>query len=374
MGEQQAPDARYRYSVFGVDILSTGSGLGNRLKFSAKRFDESSKTYDFRTRNYHPKVGRFLQRDRAGMAEGTNLYSYARHRPLSFSDINGTDSRSENREMISQLKEVQSNALFLDSLLDVYGTSFVQRVLQSSVDDVLRARAAIVKVDQNLQVLNRANKNGSLNSLVRAEEASLQKALEYAGERAKSAERFQAFFRGGTKTAFAAVKALAYLAEYQRRSEEGQGATQRVVGTVVSSGSAVHASGYFLQNKKPLGLAELVVTGVDLGLRAAGAPDEVTDVTGVGVSLTPTSIISEGVTNAFDFGTVIVTKDLEQTRKLNDKALRVPVLSGFNMGGRVLFDDYHEVETLLTDDKVADDSILIYAGNFWGELVFDLLN
>jgi RHS repeat-associated protein len=51
--------AHYRYLPFG--ILSEQDGPHNPLRFMGRIFDERTGTYDFRTRNYSPVLGRFLQ-------------------------------------------------------------------------------------------------------------------------------------------------------------------------------------------------------------------------------------------------------------------------------------------------------------------------
>jgi RHS repeat-associated protein len=86
--------ASYRYSAFGRLDAEAG-GTYNPLRYTGRRLDTDLGTYDFRTRQYHPELGRFLQRDPAGMADGTNLYAYAGNNPLLFGDPFGT-SRTES--------------------------------------------------------------------------------------------------------------------------------------------------------------------------------------------------------------------------------------------------------------------------------------
>jgi len=54
--------------------------------------------YDQRARAYAPATGRFLQRDPAGMADGTNLYSYVGNHPIGFGDPMGLDRQELARE------------------------------------------------------------------------------------------------------------------------------------------------------------------------------------------------------------------------------------------------------------------------------------
>jgi RHS repeat-associated protein len=65
----------YEYTPFGV--LQQSSGPYNPLRFTGRRFDGTIGSYDFRSRQYDPATGRFLQRDPSGIRDGTNLYVYA---------------------------------------------------------------------------------------------------------------------------------------------------------------------------------------------------------------------------------------------------------------------------------------------------------
>ncbi|HVG52884.1 MAG TPA: RHS repeat-associated core domain-containing protein [Vicinamibacterales bacterium] len=81
--------AAYRYSAFGALEESAGA-IFNPIRYTGHRFSTVLSMYDYRARQYHPLLGRFLQRDPAGMADGTNLYVYAGNNPLVFGDPLGT--------------------------------------------------------------------------------------------------------------------------------------------------------------------------------------------------------------------------------------------------------------------------------------------
>jgi RHS repeat-associated protein len=76
------------YSPFGK--LEQSSGPYNPLRFTGHRLDELIGSYDFRSRQYEPIAGRFMQRDPIGMGDGTNLYAYAVNDPLGYVDPSGT--------------------------------------------------------------------------------------------------------------------------------------------------------------------------------------------------------------------------------------------------------------------------------------------
>ncbi|RQH03259.1 DUF6531 domain-containing protein [Natrarchaeobius oligotrophus] len=52
--------------------------------------------YVLPSRVLHPELGRFLQRDPAGFADGTNQYAYARHAPMAMTDVWGYKSSEDH--------------------------------------------------------------------------------------------------------------------------------------------------------------------------------------------------------------------------------------------------------------------------------------
>ncbi|PEA58358.1 hypothetical protein CON74_23560 [Bacillus thuringiensis] len=103
------PVATYCYTPFGLSLNSAASPY-NPVRFAGRRLDKTIGTYDFRTRQYHPTLGRFLQRDKAGMVDHTNLYSYTNNNPLTFVDPLGTERQdvssgeSPSPEFLEQIK------------------------------------------------------------------------------------------------------------------------------------------------------------------------------------------------------------------------------------------------------------------------------
>jgi RHS repeat-associated protein len=87
--------ARYEYSAFGSGSVVPKGSPYNPFRYTSRRFSAALASYNFRAREYSPLTGRFLQRDSLGIADDTNLYSYARNCPLVFVDPAGTDARPE---------------------------------------------------------------------------------------------------------------------------------------------------------------------------------------------------------------------------------------------------------------------------------------
>jgi RHS repeat-associated protein len=96
-GRTGALATAYRYAPFGETIATSGSGLDSRFRFVGRRLDAELGSYDFRARQYHPRLGRFMQRDPLGVTQDPNLYTYAGNNPLTFSDPLGT-SRTDRQK------------------------------------------------------------------------------------------------------------------------------------------------------------------------------------------------------------------------------------------------------------------------------------
>jgi RHS repeat-associated protein len=108
----------YRYDPYGRVEMRDGdgaslttSGVGNPFMYTARRWDAELGMYYYRSREYSPVWGRFLQRDSAGHADSLNLYEYVGSAPTGYRDPtgkgrDGDDIRPHERANIGTLLQV----------------------------------------------------------------------------------------------------------------------------------------------------------------------------------------------------------------------------------------------------------------------------
>jgi len=73
---------RYEYGPYGESAALSGTRFG----FTGQRHDVESGLYNYKARYYSPVIGRFLQPDLIGYADGLNLYVYVKNQPLNLID------------------------------------------------------------------------------------------------------------------------------------------------------------------------------------------------------------------------------------------------------------------------------------------------
>ena len=79
----------YEYSAYGQVAASDPNFLTNPYMFTGRRFDIETGLYYYRARYYNPHIGRFMQTDPVGYADGINWYLYCGNNPLGMVDPSG---------------------------------------------------------------------------------------------------------------------------------------------------------------------------------------------------------------------------------------------------------------------------------------------
>lgn len=106
---------RYNYDVFGrVYIVNTdgtpleGSLIGNPYYFTGRMLDSETGLYYYRARMYSPALGRFLQTDPIGYADGMNWYAYCGNNPVILLDPSGLCSSTNYESLMNKWKSADA--------------------------------------------------------------------------------------------------------------------------------------------------------------------------------------------------------------------------------------------------------------------------
>ena len=106
------------YSPYGSTTYQAVNGAlkpaAKRYRFTSKERDDESGLSYHSARYYAPWLGRWVSCDPGGMADGANLYVYARNRPLILIDVNGADADAPNADTEFQTKTSMSSELCVD--------------------------------------------------------------------------------------------------------------------------------------------------------------------------------------------------------------------------------------------------------------------
>jgi len=67
------------------------SDWGNEVLYAGYRLDAESGMFQVRNRNYHPTLGRWIERDPEGYVDGMSLYQYCQSNPVGMTDPTGLE-------------------------------------------------------------------------------------------------------------------------------------------------------------------------------------------------------------------------------------------------------------------------------------------
>ena len=96
--------AKYEYSPFGVQTLSTGTYAStNPFRFSSEYFDTETNLVYYNLRYYSPDLGRWLSRDPIEEAGGNNLYAMVNNNPVNSWDSLGMCDCGTNDQSLDDM-------------------------------------------------------------------------------------------------------------------------------------------------------------------------------------------------------------------------------------------------------------------------------
>ncbi|MCK4981820.1 MAG: RHS repeat-associated core domain-containing protein [Victivallaceae bacterium] len=102
--------AKYEYSPFGVQTLSTGAyAATNPFRFSSEYYDSETELVYYNYRYYSPALGKWLSRDPIGERGGSNLYAMVNNNPVDYWDKLGLKKKCD-----CLTDDEINNLLFLD--------------------------------------------------------------------------------------------------------------------------------------------------------------------------------------------------------------------------------------------------------------------
>jgi len=106
------------YKPFGEATVSQSSTITNNLRFPGQYYDAETGLHYNYMRDYNPVLGRYVQRDMAGINKGTNhLYAYGNNNPLLYIDVMGLACTLISTEKDDWLV-INKNIVYMDWIYD----------------------------------------------------------------------------------------------------------------------------------------------------------------------------------------------------------------------------------------------------------------
>lgn len=139
--EEYTPYGRTSYQA-----VRSRTETPKRYRYTGKERDEESGLYYHGVRYYAPWLGRWVSCDPAGMADGTNLYTYVRNNPVRYTDSTGTQCDPTNACCIDPTVQSSNDQTFTSSSDNSSSSSSLSSGSLSLAATFLRAAAPSASV------------------------------------------------------------------------------------------------------------------------------------------------------------------------------------------------------------------------------------
>jgi len=318
--------AQYDYSPFGAFEKETNKTIYNPWGYTARRFNPSLRSYDYRAREYNPQTGRFFQRDPAEMIDGTNLYKYTENNPLSYIDPFGLErdeaQLASNIALITETLISEGIARGIEDILTTGRLKYQEVLTQETLNKISYERIANKPKYEYNGRIRETYTQGADTKKIRAQINNYHRAGIW-----------PRIFRG-------AGTGLVFATEGWRRYVKGEGLVHGTVGTIATASTAIATTTKVFKNSRVSGWGSLVVSAVDIAANYFDAPEEFTDATGFAASSTVVGIASQGVSDFVDTSALLLGEPStinEANSMIHRQATSSTPAAGYSLIGMSIF-------------------------------------
>ena len=166
---------QYRYDVFGGPFVYDGSGnprpggtaYKNRFLFTGREYMSTFGLYEYRTRAYHPGLGRFMSEDhKLGDTGDYNLFRYCHNDPVDFTDPMGLSgdagggAKIDTSSIERLIKYEQSKELFGAGAIEIGRLRNAISQLAETQLNRINVMLSAIHAKMGRSFINREGRNG----------------------------------------------------------------------------------------------------------------------------------------------------------------------------------------------------------------------